>query len=149
MERRELEFGDFDEVLAEVQRLRSAGYTRAGQWNLAQICDHLAYFIEGSLDGYGFRAPWLLKVIFGGFIRRRILNTRRMKAGVPTPQTPLPPPETDEAEAVKRLETAIARFRQRRAEFRPSPFFGALSPEQWRTMHLVHCAHHLGFLLPK
>ena len=25
----------------------------------------------------------------------------------------------------------------------------AMTPEQWRDLHLIHCAHHLSFLIPK
>ena len=24
-----------------------------------------------------------------------------------------------------------------------------VTPEQWRELHLIHCAHHLGFLVPR
>lgn len=145
---RSLEFQDAKAVQAELDRLHRGGYQRRGQWDLAQICDHLSFFIAGSLDGANYRVPWLFKVLFGRLALRRILTQRRMKSGGPTPQRPLPAPGGDEAAAVARLSQLLQRMEAHAGEFHPSPFFGHLTPQQWRDLHLIHCAHHLGFLMP-
>jgi hypothetical protein len=149
MEQRKLDFKDLAEVLAEVHRLHTNGYRKLGQWDLAQVCNHLAYFIQGSLDGFTFRVPWLLKVLFGRFTLRRILEQRRMNAGGPTPQKPLPEPGGDEDAAVANLEQTGEKFQAHAGDLHASPFFGYLTRQQWLAMHLVHCAHHLGFLAPR
>jgi hypothetical protein len=149
MEHRQLEFKDFADVLAEVDRLHRGGYQKLGQWDLAQTCDHLAYFMQGSLDGATYRVPWLFKVLFGRPVLRRILKQRRMKAGVPTPQKPLPAPGGDEPAAVERFRYVVERLRSHTGELHPSPFFGHLTPDEWRELHLIHCAHHLSYLQPK
>jgi hypothetical protein len=41
------------------------------------------------------------------------------------------------------------RLRTHQGEMHASPFFGYLTPQQWRDLHLIHCAHHLGYLIPK
>src|SRR5436309_2966521 len=51
VEQRQLEFKEFADVLAELDRLHQGGYEKLAQWNLAQVCDHLAYFMEGTLQG--------------------------------------------------------------------------------------------------
>jgi len=149
MGRRDLQFHTFGEVLADLDLLRQGGYDRAGSWDLAQICDHLTYFIEASLDGYTLRVPWLLKVLFGRWVLRRILTQKKMKAGVRTPQKPLPAPGRDEAAAVARLKRVIGRLESHSGELHDSPFFGHLTPGQWRELHLIHCSHHLSFLVPR
>ena len=149
MSQRVLELKDFAEVSAEVDRLYDGGYTRLGQWDLAQICDHLSYFIEGSLEGFNFRVPWLLKFFFGGMTLRKILKKRRFKPNTPTPQKPLPEPGGDDAAAVIRFKAMLTRLQAHTKEFHDSPFFGHLSPDQWREMHLIHCNHHLAYLSPK
>src|SRR5262245_25635913 len=100
--RRDLEFKTIADARAELERLRT-GCATLGQWNLGQTCDHLAFFIEGSMDGHQFKVPWLIKALFGRMVLRRILSSRRMKSGGPTPQKPLPSPSIDEATAVARL----------------------------------------------
>jgi hypothetical protein len=149
VDQRELQFKDIAEVVAEVERLHRDGHEKLGQWDLAQVCDHLAYFIRGSLDGHAFRVPWLLKVLFGRLVLRRILKTRRMRASAPTPQRPLPSAGGDEGAAVARLRQELERLQAHQGEMHPSPFFGYLTPQEWRELHLIHCAHHLGFLRPK
>jgi hypothetical protein len=148
MQRRPLDFRDYDDVVRDVERLHREGYRKAGQWDLAQTCDHLSYFIEGSLDGHTFRVPWLIRVLFGRMMLHRILKTRVMKEKIPTPQKPLPEPGGDEQKAGDRLKGLIERLKATTGELHPSPFFGRLTNEQWRQLHLIHCAHHLSFLLP-
>jgi hypothetical protein len=149
MKQRELDFKTFDEMLAELDRLHKSGYDKAGQWDLGQTCDHLTYFIRGTLDGHPFHVPWLLKILLGRFILWRILKTKRMWAGATTPQKPLPEPGGDEAAAVAQFKKAVARLRDHQGEMHASPLFGYLTPQQWRDLHLIHSAHHLGYLLPK
>ena len=149
MQLRQLDFKDFSQVLADVEQLQRAGYERAGQWDLAQVCEHVTYFMKGSLDGHPYRVPWVFKVLFGRLVLRRILNAGKMKPGAPTPQKPLPAPGGDVATAVAGLKDAITRLQAHAGELHASPFFGYLTPEQWRDLHLIHCAHHLAFLAPK
>jgi hypothetical protein len=146
---RDLEYKDYVEVLAEVDRLHTTGYDKLGQWDLAQICDHLTYFMLATLDGATFRVPWLIKVLLGRLILRRILKTRRMKEGAGTPQKPLPSPGGDEAAAVAQFKATVERLLAHQGEMHASPFFGYLTPAEWRELHLIHCAHHLGFLQPR
>lgn len=149
MGHRQLDFKTYDEALAEVDRLHKSGYVKQGNWDLAQICDHVNFFMVGSLDGHQFRVPWLFKVLFGRFVIKRILGKRQMKAGISTPQKPLPQPGGDEAAAVARYKQTLERLRTHQGDLIPSPFFGYLTPEQWRDLHLIHSAHHFGFLQPK
>ena len=148
MERRSLMFADLEGVRADLHNLRQLGYSKVGTWDLAQTCDHLGYFIEGSLDGWHFKVPWLLKVLFGRIALNQILRKNYVKVGIPTPQKPLPSPGGDEAAAVSRLEGLLERLRTRQGEFHDSPFFGHLTPDQWQQLHRIHCAHHLSFLIP-
>jgi len=103
MNPRDLAFTDFNAVRAELDRLQRGGYDKTGAWDLAQICNHLNYFMTGSLDGHQFKVPWILKILFGRMVLRRILTNRKMKRGVFTPQKPLPEPGGDAALAVDKL----------------------------------------------
>jgi hypothetical protein len=149
VKRRELQFQNLTQVLNYVEQLQQEGYEKLGTWDLAQVCDHLTYFVQGSMDGHQFRVPWLIKILLGRLVLRRILKQRRMKSGVFTPQKPLPLPGGDEAAAVARFKQTIERLQSHSGELKASPFFGYLTPQEWRELHLIHCAHHFSFLRPK
>jgi hypothetical protein len=144
-----MQFRDHNELVQEINRLHQNGYQKVGNLDLAQICDHCSYFVEGTLDGHTFRVPWLLKVLFGRMALRRTMKTKRIKPGLPSPQKPMPAPGGDEVKAMARLHHAMERLKAHSGEMHPSPFFGYLTPQEWREFHLIHCAHHLGFLVPK
>jgi hypothetical protein len=55
----------------------------------------------------------------------------------------------DEHLAIEAISDTIARVVDPAATFYPSPLFGRLSTDQWRRLHRVHAAHHLGFLTPR
>jgi hypothetical protein len=153
--RRALDLRDFDSVLAEVESLRSLGYNPAGKWNLAQTLDHLADWMNFGLDGYPPQpAPvrfvlFLLRSTVGPGQLRKVLATRVLPAGGPTMPQTVPPPDRDANQAVERFRRTIERIRNNPGPFQPSPLFGPLDPETYRQLHLIHCSHHLGFLLPK
>lgn len=149
MPQRELNLQTINDVLAEIDHLQKTGCTPTGNWDFTQVCNHLAYFAEGSLDGYQFKVPWIFKKLFGRRVLNRIMTQRKMKTGVFTPQRPLPAPGQDAAAAADRLRKALIRVRDHRGEFCASPFFGEMTPDQVRDLAVIHSAHHLAFLQPK
>ena len=149
MPQRELELGTINDAITELDRLERSGCTPLGNWDFAQVCNHLAFFIEGGLDGHKFKVPWIFKALFGRMVLKRILNKHKMKPGVFTPQKPLPEAGGDPKVAAARLRQALIRTRDHPGEFIPSPFFGYLTPDQARELVVIHCAHHFAFLQPK
>lgn len=149
MSTRELRFDTIDQVRLEVEQLRRAGYERAGQWDLAQACDHLAYLMEGSLDGFTIQVAWLIRARFGWAVLHRILPQKKTKPGVPAPQENIAPPNSAEAAAVERFCQVVRRFEAQQGDDHASPLFGYLTRGPWRELHLIHGAHHLGFLRPR
>ena len=101
MERRRISFDSVEGAAADIEQLRCDGYEKLGEWDLGQICEHLAILLKGSLEGFGSLMPWIVRATVG-----------------------------------------------RATEVHPSPFFGRLTPDQWRQLHLIHTAHHLSFLVP-
>ena len=49
-ERRHLDFHDFDAVTADVENLHKRGYTKLGNWDLSQVCNHLAINMGTALE---------------------------------------------------------------------------------------------------
>ena len=61
MNRRQVDFRDFETVKTDVQHLHEAGYDKVGEWDLAQICRHLTITMDRSLNGFPFKGPWLVR----------------------------------------------------------------------------------------
>jgi hypothetical protein len=55
----------------------------------------------------------------------------------------------NDAEAVKELKAALDEWKNHTGPVHPSPLFGNWDYETATKLQLVHCAHHLGYLLPK
>lgn len=147
--RRRLRFASLAGVLPEVERLSVMPYRRVGQWNLAQICAHLAGAFELSMNGFGKPAPRGMRALAGKLILRVVLFSHRIPTGRPLAQEHIPPAETDPVEAISRLRAAIGRFAAHTGPLAMHPLFGRMSAEKWTAFHLVHCGHHLSFLVPE
>jgi hypothetical protein len=153
-ERRKLTFASLDEVVADAESLLAQGYDRAGNWDLAQVCGHLAEWMRFPLDGFP-KLPlimrpvaWLVRSLFGKAIKRRVM-AEGFKPGTPTIPGTTFPPGGDPAQAVARLKAAAGRFAAYEGPVRPSPLFGAMTKEEALRLQLEHCAHHLSFLIPR
>jgi hypothetical protein len=149
MKPRRLEFNDFDDVNQEAERLLNGTYQKAGTWDLAQVCNHLADAMTLSATK-GVRPMASLPVRW--YIRWRYLNkvlqSRKLPSGVKAPEEVRAPASGDPAAAVQRLREAVAQCKAHQGEYKPHPYFGYLKPDQARQFHLIHCAHHFSFLVP-
>ena len=154
--RRDLKFDNFDDVKAEMQRLLSQGYTKHGNWNLAQTCMHLHDWMRYPMDGFP-KPPFFMRILF--FLFKITGASRRMaknilengfKPGTPTaPDTVHTAAGKSDEEAVATLKETIDRFRSHNGAFHDSPLFGSVDKPTAEKVQLLHCAHHLGFLEPK
>lgn len=147
--RRQLDFHRWPDVLAEVDTLRRDGYDRAGNWNLAQIVDHVGEGLRTAVKGCDHQGPWIIRRVFGPMLLPRILKQRRMKAGIKVPKWWLPGPSDDESAAVARFRADVAAFEAMSGTPFPHPFFGPLTKSQWNDLALIHASHHLSFLNPR
>jgi Protein of unknown function (DUF1569) len=151
-----LSFSSLDEVQQRLDLLSQNGYDKAGNWNLAQVCEHLRDWMLYMIDGYP-KAPlpiswmlWAIRVSVGRAMLAKILSTGNMSSGRPTlQQTVHAVEEFDDANAVRRLKEVIGRFQSHRGPYCPSPLFGQFNAEDGLRLQLIHCAHHLSFLVPK
>src|SRR5262245_1035867 len=149
MQRRPLDFHDFDSVVTEIDRLQKNSYDKAGQWDLGLTCDHLNKVMRGSLEGFPFKGPWFFRVFLGPIFKGLLFKQRRMREGFKAPSALIPSPALNENAVVSDCKNLLARVRDHQGDFHPNPFLGRLSPEEWRQLHLIHSAHHLSFLVPK
>ena len=151
MKRRQLDFHSSDEAIQEIQRLREGGYDRAGNWNLTQICQHLTGTMDGTMNGFGFRIPWILRATFSKWAFRYALKTRKLGSGFPTFKSLKPTHEdsVDDDTIIDECIQSMERCETYPGPIREHPLLNDVSVEDWRQFMWIHAAHHLGFLIPK
>jgi hypothetical protein len=153
--RRLLRFATLDEAVRDAEILLTRGYERAGNWDLARCCHHLAVLMGWPIDGFPpmsrprRAAAWLLKMTVARRWLRKVLASGVWPPGTPTDERTFPPLGCTDAEAVAMLRRAVDRLLTHDGPFRESPLFGMLDKETLVALHCIHTAHHLGFLTPK
>ena len=155
-EPRPIVFNNLTQVVGELDSMVIRGYAQLGQWNLTQICGHLDLWMAYPMNGYpkpGIPVNlmlWVGKMTIGKRLLHKIITEKKMKPGAPTmPSTVLEAKHKTDQQAVDELKKTIAAFESFNGTVHASPFFGAMDYETARRLQLVHCAHHLGFLVPK
>lgn len=127
-------------------RILAGDHRTLADWTLGQICKHLADSFHGSIDGLDLGSHrvkrfllrrWLLWVTFQYGIPRNYTVDDRL--------TPREPVKIEEG--VGLLEQAIARYQNHTGALRAHPLFGSMDRPTWDRVHLVHCAHHLSFVV--
>jgi len=157
LNKRILDLRSADEVIGEIERLRSGGYRKTKRWNLSQICEHLSMTMVGEMEGLGFRLPWIIRRTFGVWLTNRVLRTRRMPS-VPT-LLRLVPQSVGSSNNDEIIDACIAAVR------RSEVFNGSLTnrferikslmaprsrcPIHWRTNLSTHSNESKQFLFPK
>lgn len=153
-ERRKLTFATLDEMVADAENLLAKGYHKAGNWDLAQVCSHLTEWLRFPIDGFP-KIPlvlrpvaWLMRATVGKSMRAKIMTEGFPAGGRTMPQTVFAA-GGDETAAVAKLKETARRFQTYSGAIHPSPLFGAMTKDEALLLQLKHCAHHLGFLVPK
>lgn len=145
-ERRELRFESLDRVMPEVDRLLE-GHVTVGNWSLGQICNHLARTIQIALDPPR-RMPWPVRRLVGPLVLRHFLRRGSMPDGFKSPASLIPKPGLDARAEAEALRATIQVFQQSMPEMFDHAFFGKVRKADFARLQCIHCAHHLGFVLP-
>ncbi len=143
--RRPLAFVTLSEIMPEVRRLQPAHRT-VGNWNLGQICTHLAASVNGSIDGFDLTHHRLKR-----WLIPRLMLFVTYRYGIPAGYTVdaniTPPNHVDLSTAIGELADAIERYAHHTGLLQAHPLFGRLDREQWDRLQCFHCAHHLSFVI--
>lgn len=144
--RRIVEYESLEQMLGDVDRLVAARATTTGNWTIAQILEHLATAIDKSVDGFGFRASWHMRLM-AKLMKPRFLR-KKMPAGFKLPPRAakvLEPNEEDLAAAQEHIHSAVGRFHAA-TKLQPHPWLGNLSRAEYNLLHLRHCELHMSFI---
>ncbi len=147
--RRPVHYNSLDEFVTDAESLGQGPVRALGNWSYEQILAHLAFAMNGSIDGIAFKIPWHVRSL-ARLLRKPILK-RGLRPGFRLSQAddsrafPDNAAERDAGlecvrKAVARLLTEIRRS--------PHPVLGALTKEEWNIFHLRHCELHMSFVVP-
>lgn len=152
--RRKPTFASLDDVVRDAENLQAKGYDKTGNWDLAQVCSHLAEWMRFPVEGFP-KVPlllrpiaWLARATVGKKLRAKVLKDGFDAGGRTMPQTVFSS-GGDPTAAVAKLREAAERFRAYAGEIHPSPLFGAMTKDEALQLQLKHCEHHLSFLVPR
>jgi hypothetical protein len=152
--RREIRFATLHDAVADAEQLLASGYVRAGTWSPGQCCGHLSNWLNYQIDGFP-KLPLLLKPVFwtvkntmATSILNKVIAKGTMPAGSSTAPESVPAADVNDAAMVQAYKLAVDRWLAHTGELYPSPLFGRQPREKWETLHRVHAAHHLSFLIP-
>jgi len=148
--RRQLHFSSLDDIRADVEQLAAAREIKTlGNWSASQIFQHLGLVMNNSIDGFKSQMPWIVSVLLGTFMKKKILNNP-MGAGFKLPARAaqeLIPGETSLEEGLQTIRRGLDRLKAESKRVN-SPFLGKMSLEDWTKLHCRHSELHLSFLVP-
>lgn len=148
--KRRLDFHTADEVIAEIDRLRTGGYDKLKNWNLTQNCEHLTATMLAGLEGMGTRMPRILRVTVFRWIFAWMLRRRKMLSAPTAPELrPTSPGDTDDDAIIDRCIETLRRAAARDQPIDRHPLLENMPATDWQQINYIHAAHHLGFLQPK
>jgi len=147
--RPDLHFNSYDQLLADARNLHTTDWEKSGQWPLAMICDHLARWINGMLDGGLPRVPGLFQWITRFIIRRMVRKQKYPTLPIHAPAALKPAADISASTAIAALAEAVARLQKLTGPIIQTHPFGPMPADDFRGLTLLHAAHHLAFLRPR
>jgi hypothetical protein len=146
-DRRDLNFNNADEVIADVKNLRKGWKPTTGQWTLPQICWHLDVAMRGGMTPN----PGASDTPEQSAMKPRlvaVLQSGKVPTGVKAPERATPPADVGEV-AIDAFLATLEKFKTYPGPFGPHRLFGVVTDDQMRRLQMIHCAHHLTYLNPE
>ncbi len=147
--RRPLEFDCLPDSVAEVHRLNELGYAKAGNWDLAQMCQHLSKSMRIAIEGAPFRLPFFLQPVARWMLYDTVMKGQRTRLPLITAPQFRPDASPDAKSEIAEYETLVNTVMADDVVLLPDhPLFGTVTPEYWHKFFTWHAAHHLSYLIP-
>ncbi|WP_223786724.1 DUF1569 domain-containing protein [Marinicella meishanensis] len=129
------------------QRLRDLPLNRikvVGEWNLAQVFNHLAQSIEYSMTGYPQHKSDAFKKYLGQHAFAVFTYRGRMAHDLAEAIPGAAPLADHNAEqALARLLQALTDFQNHPGDLQPHFAYGELTPQEYTWAHVMHVYNHL------
>jgi hypothetical protein len=147
--RRPVCYESLDDFLLDAEKLGKVPARTLGNKSYPQILQHLAFAINGSIDGSPLLIPWPIRTV-ARLLRKRILN-KGMSPGFKLSRAndakAWSDHDSDLPAALESVRNAVHRF-QSETRRSPHPAFGHLTAEEWFKFHLRHSEMHMSFVVP-
>ena len=147
--RREVRYNNYDEQLADAERLAGMEVRTLGNWSYGQILRHLARSIDAMIDGAPFSFPAPLQWVMRLLMKKKYI-TKPMSPGFKLPKNNggLLPEETTVEEGLAEFRTAInrAKTESKRA---PHGGFGKMPNDECDQFQFRHAEMHMSFVVPQ
>lgn len=153
--KRQPKYDELDAIIADASMLAERGYEQGGNWNLGQVCSHIADWMQFPIDG--FPVPplpirmifWVMKKTVAPGMKRKIL-AEGFKGGTMTaPDTVAKPDQFSDQQGVEKLREAISRLKAHQGDMHDSPLFGPMDKAMVVKVSLLHAEHHFAYLKAK
>jgi hypothetical protein len=144
----ELYFESLSDAIADVDHLHREGWSRAGNWSLGQILDHLNITLRFSFGDIPFYLPMPIRPIVKLVFWPTIVKGKPIRLRGVAPKKLQPRSEPDESVVVKEFTELVQRHINPNIEFAPiHPVFGRLARQDWLLVQKWHVTHHVNFML--
>ena len=144
--RRDLSYANEDEVIADVEKLRR-GHVRLGAWTFDQICWHLEQGVRYRMAPPP-HPPNTPEQDARVGVLKQVLASGKLPGNIVAPD-PMVPPKDPGPHAVDSFLQSMREFKAFPGPIAPHRIFGKLRDEgDARRLNLIHCAHHLSYLVP-
>jgi hypothetical protein len=133
-----------ESAIQQLDSLKDKKITSSGQWNPAQVFNHLAQSIEYSITGYPQHKSDLFKNTLGSMAFSVFTSRGQMTHGLSEviPGAPLINAEEDPILALKRLRQSLLDFENYRGELTPHFAYGELTKQKYSDAHIMHINNH-------
>jgi hypothetical protein len=131
-------------TIQQLDALKDKTITSSGQWNPAQIFNHLAQSIEYSMAGYPQHKSDFFKNTLGSMAFSVFSTRGEMSHSLSEviPGAPLIKDDEDLLLALKRLKQSLIDFENYSGELKSHFAFGQLSKEKYSYAHILHINNH-------
>jgi hypothetical protein len=143
---RKVRYESFEQIVSDAERAVRDQARTTGNWSLGQILEHLAIANEKTIDGFGFQAPFPIRMV-GPLFKNRVLK-RGLTPGFRLSKrasAALVPDETDVQAALDHLRRSFKRL-DSESKRSPHPFLGRMTLHESNRLCLRHAELHMSFV---